>query len=149
MRRHVSMQRRLFSSFRHLQHENPLGLPRSGTPPNLQARMKRGLPERRPIKDVKKVIAVSSAKGGVGKSTIAGNIFYRIFCTCPNVLTVNLALSFARSGLRSGILDTDIFGPSIPTLLDLSGEPRLSTSTNSISALLRDAKLPKIISSCR
>jgi len=74
--------------------------------------MKRGLPERRPINDVRKVIAVSSAKGGVGKSTIA----------------VNLALSFARSGLRSGILDTDIFGPSIPTLLGLSGEPRLSES---------------------
>lgn len=34
--------------------------------------MRRGLPEKRPIKDVKKVIAVSSAKGGVGKSTIAG-----------------------------------------------------------------------------
>lgn len=75
--------------------------------------MKRGLPEKRPIKDVKKVIAVSSAKGGVGKSTIA----------------TNLALSFARSGLRSGILDTDIFGPSVPTLLNLEGnEPRLSAS---------------------
>lgn len=36
------------------------------------ARMKRGLPEKRPITDVKKVIAVSSAKGGVGKSTISG-----------------------------------------------------------------------------
>jgi Mrp family chromosome partitioning ATPase len=41
---------------------------------------------------------------------------------------VNLALAFARRGLRSGILDTDIFGPSIPTLLSLSGEPRLSAS---------------------
>jgi len=91
-----------------LQHENPLGLPRTGSIP----RMQRGLPERRKIKDVKKVIAVSSAKGGVGKSTIA----------------VNLALAFARRGLRSGILDTDIFGPSIPTLLNLSGEPRLSAS---------------------
>lgn len=84
------------------------GLPRTGSIP----RMQRGLPERRNIKDVKKVIAVSSAKGGVGKST----------------LSANLALAFARSGLRSGILDTDIFGPSIPTLFNLSGEPRLSTS---------------------
>ena len=41
----------------------------------------------------------------------------------------NLALSFAQKGLRSGILDTDIFGPSIPTLLNLSGEPRLSPGT--------------------
>ncbi|TVY30938.1 Iron-sulfur protein [Lachnellula hyalina] len=102
------MKPRLFSTLRCLQHENPLGLPRSGSIP----RMQRGLPERRQIKDVKKVIAVSSAKGGVGKSTIA----------------VNLALAFARKGLRSGVLDTDIFGPSIPTLLNLSGEPRLSPS---------------------
>ncbi|RDW85703.1 hypothetical protein BP5796_04028 [Coleophoma crateriformis] len=72
--------------------------------------MQRGLPERRNIKNVKKVIAVSSAKGGVGKSTISAN----------------LALAFARKGLRSGILDTDIFGPSIPTLFNLSDEPRLS-----------------------
>ncbi|PQE19641.1 Iron-sulfur IND1 protein [Rutstroemia sp. NJR-2017a WRK4] len=71
------MRQRLFSTLRVLQHENPLvpkanfvakGLPRTGTIP----RMQRGLPERRKIKDVKKVIAVSSAKGGVGKSTIAG-----------------------------------------------------------------------------
>ncbi|KAL9127591.1 MAG: hypothetical protein Q9217_003571, partial [Psora testacea] len=53
---------------------------------------------------------VSSAKGGVGKSTIA----------------VNLALAFARQGHRSGVLDTDIYGPSIPTLMGLSGQPRLS-----------------------
>lgn len=74
--------------------------------------MQRGLPQQRRIQDVNKVIAVSSAKGGVGKSTIAAN----------------LALSFARQGLRSGILDTDIFGPSIPTLFNLSGEPRLSSN---------------------
>lgn len=44
------------------------GLPRTGSIP----RMQRGLPERRNIKDVAKVVAVSSAKGGVGKSTVAG-----------------------------------------------------------------------------
>ncbi|KAL2817346.1 iron-sulfur protein IND1 [Aspergillus granulosus] len=103
----MTVKRRFFSTFRSLQHDNPLGLPRSGTPPSFPRR--RGLPEKRKIRDVKKVIAVSSAKGGVGKSTIA----------------VNLALSFARRGIRTGILDTDIFGPSIPTLLNLSGEPRL------------------------
>ncbi|XPS73031.1 hypothetical protein M3J09_005184 [Ascochyta lentis] len=106
---------RLFSTLRCLQHENPLGLPRSGAPPQLP-RMQRGLPQRRSIKDVKKIVAVSSAKGGVGKSTIA----------------VNLALSFARRGHRAGILDTDIFGPSIPTLLNLSGEPRLSANNQLI-----------------
>jgi len=42
--------------------------------------------------------------------------------------TVNLALALARRGIRTGILDTDIFGPSIPTLLNLSGEPRLDDS---------------------
>ncbi|OJJ43964.1 hypothetical protein ASPZODRAFT_18741 [Penicilliopsis zonata CBS 506.65] len=101
------MRRSFFSTLRVLQHDNPLGLPRSGTPPSFPRR--RGLPEKRKIRDVNKVIAVSSAKGGVGKSTVA----------------VNLALSLARRGIRTGILDTDIFGPSIPTLLNLSGEPRL------------------------
>ncbi|KAJ6150607.1 hypothetical protein N7471_001806 [Penicillium samsonianum] len=63
---------RLFSTCRALQHDNPLGLPRSGTPPTFRSR--RGLPEKRKIRDVKKVVAVSSAKGGVGKSTIAAII---------------------------------------------------------------------------
>lgn len=48
------------------------GLPRSGTPPNLAARMKRGLPEKTRLPNVKRIVVVSSAKGGVGKSTIAG-----------------------------------------------------------------------------
>ncbi|KAL6875236.1 P-loop containing nucleoside triphosphate hydrolase protein [Trichoderma novae-zelandiae] len=101
----------LFRASRALQHENPLGLPRSGTPPNWPKR-----PQRRKIAGVDKVIAVSSAKGGVGKSTVAAN----------------LSLAFARLGFRAGILDTDIFGPSIPTLFDLSGEPRLSSNNQLI-----------------
>ncbi|KAJ4190188.1 hypothetical protein NW755_005327 [Fusarium falciforme] len=96
---------RLFQTLRALQHENPLGLPRSGTPPNWPRR-----PQRRHIAGVEKVIAVSSAKGGVA----------------------NLSLAFARLGYRAGILDTDIFGPSIPTLFDLSGEPRLSSKNQLI-----------------
>ncbi|OAQ93480.1 cytosolic Fe-S cluster assembling factor NBP35 [Purpureocillium lilacinum] len=60
--------RRFFQSLRSLHHENPLGLPRSGTPPTWAKR-----PQRRKIAGVEKVIAVSSAKGGVGKSTVADN----------------------------------------------------------------------------
>ncbi|GAB1315971.1 Iron-sulfur protein IND1 [Madurella fahalii] len=97
-----SIHRRLMHTTRVLRHENPLGLPQKGTIPRFQ----RGLPQKRPIKGVSHIIAVSSAKGGVGKSTIAAN----------------LSLSFARLGLRTGILDTDIFGPSIPTLFNLTGE---------------------------
>lgn len=55
---------------------------------------------------VKRVIAISSAKGGVGKSTMA----------------VNLAVALARSGQKVGLLDADIHGPSAPMLLGLSGE---------------------------
>lgn len=62
-----------------------------------------GLPEKRDIPNVRKVIAVSSAKGGVGKST----------------LSVNLALALSQQGLHTGILDVDIYGPSIPTLLNV------------------------------
>lgn len=75
--------------------------------------MARGLPVRQQISGVSKLIAVSSAKGGVGKSTVS----------------VNLALALARQGKRTGILDVDIFGPSIPKLLNLSGEPSLSERT--------------------
>jgi ATP-binding protein involved in chromosome partitioning len=55
---------------------------------------------------VKHVVAVASAKGGVGKSTVA----------------VNLACAFATMGLKVGLLDLDVYGPSAPTLLGIGGQ---------------------------
>jgi ATP-binding protein involved in chromosome partitioning len=92
------------------------------------------LPEKRPIRDVKKVIAVSSAKGGVGKSTLAGTVAPDFDKASLIISLANLAICFAQRGLRSGVLDTDLFGPSIPTLFNLSEQPRLNESLfNSIS----------------
>ncbi len=73
------------------------------------------LPERQGIPGVRHVIAVSSGKGGVGKSTVA----------------VNLACALAASGLRVGLLDADIYGPNAPTMLGVADRsPRVTGSGN-------------------
>jgi len=62
------------------------------------------------LEDVKNVVAVASGKGGVGKSTVA----------------VNLALALAETGAKVGLLDCDVYGPSIPLMLHIAGRPQVT-----------------------
>ncbi len=69
----------------------------------------RGVPEKAGLPGVKNIIAVSSGKGGVGKSTVA----------------VNLAVALAQAGARVGLLDTDVYGPNVPIMMGVVEEPRV------------------------
>lgn len=64
-------------------------------------------PQPAALPGVDRIIAVGAGKGGVGKSTVS----------------VNLAVGLARTGLKVGLLDGDIYGPSFPTMLGLAGQP--------------------------
>lgn len=89
-----------------------------------------------PIPDVKNIILVMSGKGGVGKSTVAAN----------------LTMALHRAGMRVGLLDADIYGPSVPTMFGVMGRPssadgkliepleRFGIKLMSIGFLLEDPK---------
>lgn len=80
--------------------------PKPAAPPSGQPH---GAGRPKLLGSVRHVVAVASGKGGVGKSTVA----------------VNLAVSLARRGLQVGLLDADIYGPSLPRMLGMKGKPEV------------------------
>lgn len=78
--------------------------------------------QQRPIPGVKKIIAVGSGKGGVGKSTVSSN----------------LAVSLAEKGFKVGLLDSDLYGPSLPSLFGcIDQRPDMNEKTGKLTPLLR------------
>jgi ATP-binding protein involved in chromosome partitioning len=75
----------------------------------------KSLPDRESVKGIKNIVAISSGKGGVGKSTIS----------------VNVAVSLALTGAKVGLLDADIYGPNVPTMLGLANsEVKVQADSN-------------------
>jgi ATP-binding protein involved in chromosome partitioning len=112
-------------------------VPDNDTPPQpTRAIHGRAIGPDDPLPGVKNIVLVMSGKGGVGKSSVATNV----------------AMALARAGYRVGLLDADIYGPSIPTMLGVAGRPvsidgktieplaRFGVKLMSIGFLLEDPK---------
>lgn len=76
----------------------------------------KGLPDKKALPGIKNIIAVASGKGGVGKSTVA----------------TNLALALAKTGAAVGLMDSDVYGPSIPLMLGVHEKVRAAENGNMI-----------------
>ena len=74
----------------------------------------------KPIVGIDSIIAIASGKGGVGKSTV----------------TANIAVTLAKMGLKVGVLDADIYGPSMPLMFDLEGERPIAKEVDGKSKML-------------
>jgi len=83
---------------------------------------------RQPVPGVNKIIAIGSGKGGVGKSTVSSN----------------LAVALARQGLRVGLLDADIYGPSLPRMMGANARPKLNDDDKIIPPLVHGVAMMSI-----
>ncbi|XP_060569949.1 iron-sulfur protein NUBPL-like isoform X2 [Ruditapes philippinarum] len=104
---------RMFST-----HDTLLGMHGQNFKDHQKNLMSKGLPKKATIDGVKKVVVVASGKGGVGKSTTS----------------VNLALAMAanKPSAHVGLLDADVYGPSLPTMMNLKGEPHVNEKNQMI-----------------
>ena len=83
------------------------------------AQPKANLIKGEPIPGIQNIVAVASGKGGVGKSTV----------------TANLAVTLAKMGFKVGVLDTDIYGPSMPIMFDVASEKPLAVNIDGKSKM--------------